>query len=117
MKIKSITKNLQPVLVMGAGAVGASYASKLIPFGNDKIKSGLTLLVGLALSGQKGAVGQFGTGMAVGGVQKLAGSFGIGGGDFINGIEDARFINGIEDLTAGGTIGEFNYNQNDSYGS
>lgn len=118
MKLKSITKNAQPVLMMGAGAIGASYLTKLIPFGNDKVKAGITVLAGLALSGTKGALGQIGTGVAVGGIQKLAGSFGIGGGDFINGIEDARFINGVEDLTAGGTIaGDFDYNQNDSYGA
>lgn len=116
MKLGKITKNLQPTLVKAGGAIVGSMAAKLIPFGNDKVKSGVVLLGGLLLSGSKGIVGQLGEGMAIGGALNLAKSFGIGGGDMIGTIDDARFIGAIDDLPAGGNImGLVDYNANDSY--
>lgn len=116
MKLGKITKNLQPTLVMAAGAIAGNYAQKMIPLGNEKLKSGAVLIGGLLLAGGKGMMGNLGSGIAIAGALNLAKSFGIGGGDFINGIEDARFINGFESLYAGETLnGMSEYNYNDSY--
>lgn len=104
MKLNKITKNLQPTLVKAAGAVAGSYASKLIPFGSDRVNAGVVLAAGLFLGSGKGVMAQVGEGMAIGGALKLAKSFGIGGGDMITGIEDQRFISGVDDLFSGGTI-------------
>lgn len=107
MKLGKITKNLQPIAMKAAGAVAGSMAAKFIPFGNDRVKSGVITLVGLVLSTQKGTLGQIGEGVAISGVVKVAQSYGIGGGDSIDGIDGTdgqRFINGIDDLYAGGSI-------------
>jgi len=120
MKLNKLTKNLQPALVMTAGAIGSGYLTKVIPFGSDRVKDGVCAALGLVLSGQKGMMGQLGTGVLIGSAARLAKGFGIGGGDFIGGIDDATFINGIDDLTAGGNImgmdnpGD-NFNYNNSY--
>jgi len=119
MKLGKITKNLQPTLVRAGGAIAGSYVQKVIPFGSEKVKAGAVLVAGLLLAGSgKGMAAQLGEGMAIGGALSLAKGFGIGGGDFINGIEDVRFIAGIDDLNQGGTIGQpgDNFNYNDSYG-
>jgi hypothetical protein len=120
MKLNKLTKNLQPALVMTAGAIGSGYLTKVIPFGSDRVKDGICAVLGLAMSGSKGMVGNLGTGVFIGSAARLAKGFGIGGGDMINGIDDARFINGIDDLTAGGQVlgvpgDNFAYNENDSY--
>jgi len=115
MKLGKITKNLQPTLVKAGGAIAGGMVQKLIPFGSDRVKSGVVLLGGLFLSGSKGVMGQLGEGMAIGGALKLANSFGIGGGDMIGAIDDARFIGAIDDLPAGGNIMGTDYNVNDSY--
>lgn len=104
MKLGKITKNLQPLAMKAVGALGAGMAVKFIPFGSDKVKAGVITLAGLALSTQKGAVGQLGEGATIGGLLKVAQSFGIGGGESIDGMDDPRFINGIDDLYSGGTI-------------
>jgi hypothetical protein len=116
MKLGKITKNLQPTLVMAAGAIAGNYVQKMVPVGNDKVKAGAVLVAGLLLAGGKGMMGNLGSGIAIAGALNLAKSFGIGGGDFINGIEDARFINGFENLYSGEVLnGVTDYNYNDSY--
>lgn len=76
--IKNVTKNLVPVLATGAGAVGANFLASKLPIADEKIQAGVLVLAGLLLSGKKGIVGSLATGIAVGGVVKLATSFGLG---------------------------------------
>jgi len=104
MKLGKITKQITPTLVKAGGAIAGSYVTKLIPFGNEKVKSGVVMLAGLFMAGGKGITAQLGEGMAIGGALKLAQNFGIGGGEFITGMEDEVFINGIDDLYTGGNI-------------
>lgn len=78
MKV-NIKKQMPEVLGLSVGAIGASYVTKLVPVGNEKIKAALPLLAGIFLSGQKGMVGAVGKGMIAAGAQSLAKTFGIGG--------------------------------------
>lgn len=90
IKLGLIKKQVQPVLAMTAGAIGAGYVKKLLPIGNETLKSLAPAVLGLVLSTQKGMLGDVGRGMTVGGLKDLASSKGIGATDtfFIGGIDD-----------------------------
>lgn len=71
--LKSGLKNAAPV---AAGVIGANVISnKLTMISNPKLRAGALVLIGALLSGKKGVIGGIGTGIMVGGVVKLAGSF------------------------------------------
>jgi len=108
MKIKGITKKVAPVLAMGGGAVGANFLAAKLPFADEKIQAGVLVLAGLVLSAStKGLVSDLSTGVAIGGVVKLASSFGIGAlPDPIMELEDLDIydsdgVNGIPDPIMG----------------
>ena len=101
MKLKGL-KNLQPVLLKAGGAIASNFAVKVLPFGNDRVKQAIVAGIGLVLSGQKGAIGQLGEGMAIGQIANIAKGFGIGGDGFIMGTDG--FIGDVyEDTTVSGT--------------
>lgn len=100
MKLKGL-KNLQPVLLKAGGAIAGNFATKVIPFGNDRVKQAVVAAVGLVGSGSKGAIGQLCEGMAIGAIANIAKGFGIGADGFIMGTDG--FIGDVyEDTTVNG---------------
>jgi hypothetical protein len=95
MKLK--LKNVQPVLVMGVGAIAGGFITNKIPVGNDKVKNAIVAVGGILLSGSKGMLGHFGAGLAVGAIKGLGQSFGIGdpNGGYLAGM-DNEFISATE---------------------
>lgn len=81
IKTRNIAKSLPSALGLGAGAVASGYVKKLLPVGNDIIKSLLPVVAGLVLSQQKGVMQSVGQGMIAGGLKDLAASKGIGATD------------------------------------
>lgn len=104
MKLSKGLKNLQPVLLKAGGAIAGNFVAKVIPVGNDRVKSAIVAAGGLLLSSGKGAVAQLGEGMAIGAIANIAKSFGIGADGFIMGTDGFigdvypdEPVNGVED--------------------
>lgn len=94
-------KNVQPIVVMGVGAIVGGIVTSKIPVGNDKVKTAIVAGVGIMLSGQKGFLGQIGSGMAVGAIKDLGKAFGIGNAGYLAGTDDAGYIGETEDVADG----------------
>jgi hypothetical protein len=72
----NVKKGVMGAAPIAAGVVGANIiANKLTMISNPKLRAGALVLMGALLSGKKGLVGGLGTGIMVGGIVKLAGSF------------------------------------------
>lgn len=72
----NVKKGVMGAAPIAAGVVGANIiANKLTMISNPKLRAGALVLIGALLSGKKGMVGGLGTGIMVGGIVKLAGSF------------------------------------------
>lgn len=98
----NLKKQAPEVLGLTVGGIGASYVTKLIPLGNDRIKAAAPILVGLLLSGQKGILSAVGKGMIAAGGSNLARTFGIGG------VGQSVMIGEIEeDFISDDVIGNF----------
>lgn len=86
------------------GAVAASFATRLIPIGNEKVKPLIPILLGVFLVNRPGIVGDLGAGMIAKGGSDLVGSFGIAGTDTVLAGMEEQFIS--ENVLAGyGTAG------------
>lgn len=76
MKFGNLKNGLKSAAPIAAGVIGSNLiANKLTMISNPKLRAGALVLIGALLSGKKGVVGGLGTGIMVGGVVKLAGSF------------------------------------------
>jgi hypothetical protein len=72
----NVKKGVMSAAPIAAGVIGANVLNnKLTMIANPKLKAGALILIGAMLSGKKGLIGGLGTGLMVGGVVKLAGSF------------------------------------------
>lgn len=72
------------------GAVAASFATRLIPIGNEKVKPLIPILLGVFLVNRPGIMGDLGAGMIAKGGSDLVGSFGMAG------IESDNVLAGME---------------------
>lgn len=74
--IGNVKKGVMGAAPIAAGVIGANVLNnKLTMIANPKLKAGALILIGAFLAGKKGVIGGLGTGLMVGGVVKLAGSF------------------------------------------
>jgi hypothetical protein len=74
----NVQQKLTTAAGLGAGSIAANMVASKLPFGDDRIKSGVPIVLGLILADKKGILGDLGKGMAAAGVSKLASNFGIG---------------------------------------
>lgn len=106
MKLSKGLKNLQPVLLKAGGAIAGNFVAKVIPVGNDRVKSAIVAALGIIGSGTKGAIGDVCEGAAIGAIANIAKSFGIGADGFIMGTDGFigdvypdEPVNGVEDAS------------------
>jgi len=111
-KSKFKSTAITDLLIMVVGGIGAAKLSNVkLPVNLPApVQSALPLVLGVFLSGKKGAVGNIGKGMAVVGGMKLVNTLvpalGVGASPFIDdqSIQAAYEINGGEYALAGATI-------------
>jgi len=93
MNFKNITTSVTPAAGVAVGAIAANKVSGLIPVGNDMVRNGAVVLVGLFLSGKKGFIGNVGLGMAASGISNLVSTYVPG----ITGFDTPVFVTGTTD--------------------
>jgi hypothetical protein len=81
------------------GAVAAKFATRLVPIGNEKVKSFIPILLGVFLVNRPGIVGDLGAGMIAAGGSDLVSSFGIGATEPVLAGMEEQFIS--ENVLAG----------------
>lgn len=79
-----------PAVGVTAGVIAANKVSGLIPVGNDLVRNGAVVLLGLFLSSKKGFVGSVGLGMAASGINNLVSTYVPG----LNGFDQPVFLAG-----------------------